>query len=506
MSDLLKQYVRTGSSEAFACILRAHSDAVYSQCLRQLRDPSLAEEVTQQVFVLLACKAGRIPARVILAGWLFNATRHQCAGVRRTEFRRHKHEKQAMMIRAQNQNQVGNDLHVEAEPLLNHAIADLGGKDRDAILLKFFQGSSMSEVATVLGVSENAAKQRVWRAVEKLRQWFAARGLVMPSPMVVSLLGTAVKPTPPHVALKIGMVPLAKPGVGLWAWLGSKTAASVALGAVTLTAAMMGVKAFAQQGSPPVNPPVIMADVATPATQPGLGNQATPLDGLRKLTAALHSGDKSAIDACLTDDGKDPQAANLVRAQLHGVGAWCHVREVARAAFKGQDITLERFKLDAFPALGGNLEAMFDKMLEKNAAPPQVKIDGEMAQIRVNVAKELFDYPGQNPMRFQERWSGATLFFQRINGEWKLDTGRSINAGITNFACGNAHADAIKVAVQFMNTSADATMNEAAQIQSGQIASIEVVNADIEEALEEAFNDQKITAMNMISLPVVGGN
>src|ERR1700691_1676479 len=101
MNDWLAEYARSGSSEAFGRIVRTFSDAVYSQSLRELRDPSMAEEVTQQVFVTLARKAGRISNRVVLAGWFFNATRLACAAVRRAEFRRRKHEKIAMFIRQQ---------------------------------------------------------------------------------------------------------------------------------------------------------------------------------------------------------------------------------------------------------------------------------------------------------------------------------------------------------------------------------------------------------------------
>src|ERR1700689_3781628 len=101
MNDSLEEYVRTGSPEAFRRIVRAHTDAVYSQSLRQWRDPSLAEEVTQQVFVTLASKAKRISRNSVLAGWLFNTTRHRCSDVRRAEFRRRKHEQRAMQTRTE---------------------------------------------------------------------------------------------------------------------------------------------------------------------------------------------------------------------------------------------------------------------------------------------------------------------------------------------------------------------------------------------------------------------
>ena len=79
MNDPLGEYVRTGSAEAFRCVVEAHVDAVHSQCLRQLRDPAAAEDVTQLVFISLAQKASRISPDVVLDGWLFTATRYCCA-------------------------------------------------------------------------------------------------------------------------------------------------------------------------------------------------------------------------------------------------------------------------------------------------------------------------------------------------------------------------------------------------------------------------------------------
>ena len=75
MSDLelLSQYVRTGSQEAFAQIVRLYVDMVYSAARRQLRDAHLAEDVTQKVFVLLARKAPSLKREVLLGGWLYNA-------------------------------------------------------------------------------------------------------------------------------------------------------------------------------------------------------------------------------------------------------------------------------------------------------------------------------------------------------------------------------------------------------------------------------------------------
>src|SRR4051812_15339515 len=101
VNDPFPEYVHTRSPEAFKQIVDEHVDAVFSQCVRQLRDRALAEDVTQTVFVILAQKAAGLSAGVVLGGWLFNTTRNCCAAALRAEARRRRREQKAARMRCE---------------------------------------------------------------------------------------------------------------------------------------------------------------------------------------------------------------------------------------------------------------------------------------------------------------------------------------------------------------------------------------------------------------------
>src|SRR5512136_1490458 len=93
---LLQEFAANRSEAAFGALVRQHMDLVFATAYRQLGNHSLAEEVSQNVFVMLARKAGSLGRHPTVAGWLHKATLFECRRVLRTELRRQRREQVAI--------------------------------------------------------------------------------------------------------------------------------------------------------------------------------------------------------------------------------------------------------------------------------------------------------------------------------------------------------------------------------------------------------------------------
>jgi RNA polymerase sigma factor (sigma-70 family) len=177
-ADLLRRHVREHSEAALAELVRRHVDLVYFAALRQLGgDTHAAQDVTQSVFTDLARKAVALAGRATVAGWLHTSTRFAAAKWRRAQAARQKYEQQAELMQDNFQPTSPAADWEQLRPMIDDAVHQLGERDREAVLLRFFAGHSYALIAATLGISEDAARMRVERALERLREVLQRRGV-----------------------------------------------------------------------------------------------------------------------------------------------------------------------------------------------------------------------------------------------------------------------------------------------------------------------------------------
>jgi RNA polymerase sigma factor (sigma-70 family) len=199
--DLLRDYQQTRSDDAFAELVRRHLNLVYSAALRQVRSPQLAEEVAQSTFTDLACNAHRLAPDTILTAWLYQVSQRTAIDVVRRESRRQLREQIATEMNRMNATDA-DWKHIE--PLLDEAMLALDDTDRAAVLLRYFENQSLREVGAALGTSDDAAQKRVSRALERLREFFAKRGVTVGATgIAVVISANAVQAAPTGLAVTI---------------------------------------------------------------------------------------------------------------------------------------------------------------------------------------------------------------------------------------------------------------------------------------------------------------
>lgn len=205
-AQLLRAYAEHGTEAAFAEIVARHTDLVYSAALRQVYSPDHACDVTQSVFTDLARKAREVSLKLSpnasLVGWLYRGTRFAACDLNRTEIRRTQRERQAMEQVHPTPDSAPDweQLH----PTLDEAMSELDEADRDALLLRYFKNHDLRTVGATLGISDDAAQKRVSRAVERLRELFAKRGVsVGAGGLAVVISANAVQAAPVGLTLTI---------------------------------------------------------------------------------------------------------------------------------------------------------------------------------------------------------------------------------------------------------------------------------------------------------------
>ncbi len=214
--ELLRCYAETRSDSAFAELVQRHLNLVYSAALRQVHgNAHLAQDVAQSVFTDLARKAGSLSRRAVLTGWLYTSVHFAAAKAVRSEQRRSTHEWEASTMRELLHDPEPEPDWDQLRPVLDAAMHELKDIDREALLLRYFENRQFAEVGAQLGLSENAARTRVDRALGKLRTVLTHRGIATAAAALSTVIAAnAVQVAPAGLAASLTTASLAGAATG----------------------------------------------------------------------------------------------------------------------------------------------------------------------------------------------------------------------------------------------------------------------------------------------------
>ena len=369
--ELLAEFVR-GSEAAFAALVRRHIDAVHSAALRQVRDPHTAADVTSAAFIVLARKAASLNRGIVIPAWLHRTTRYAALKAVRAQVRRQRYEQEA--ARMQNPSTTENLTAVweEVAPLLDDGLTQLPAKDHEAVVLRFFQRKTFPEIAALIGGTEEGARKRVDRAVEKLRGFFTRHGVAMPAAVLAATLAVhSVQASPLALAGSISALgagtaapPLVAQTLRALRWrLWKQIAAGLAFLMI-----VSGVLFFARPARPP--------------------DQArSPIRTFRLLTQAANDGDGARWSSFVNVSTAEERQARTLLAS--NVAAQAELRRAL----------IQRFGPAEYEASG------FPRLLDDT---PESQISAATERIAGNQA--VVHLP-----------RGSNLKFVLIDGSWKFD-------------------------------------------------------------------------------------
>jgi RNA polymerase sigma factor (sigma-70 family) len=248
--ELVREFARDNSQAAFTELVRRHINLVYSVALRCIGNDGDAQDVTQAVFIIFARKAASLHEKIALTGWLYETTRFTAARLLRTNARRHAREQEAYMQSTLNESDTAN-VWTQLAPHLETAMGKLSERDRALLVLRFYENKTAQEAAALLGIGKDTAHKRAARAIEKLRNIFAKRGVTLSGAAIAGAVSAnSIQAAPiglskiisaaaiaKGTATSASILTLTKGALKIMAWTKVKTAivSAVVVGMATLS-------------------------------------------------------------------------------------------------------------------------------------------------------------------------------------------------------------------------------------------------------------------------------
>jgi len=169
--------VRAGEKDAFRLLVERHSRDIFQLAYRIMGNEHDAEEVVQDTFLRCYRSLSSFESRSSFRTWIYRIATNRCYD----RLRQRKLEPQPFPDDLESGDSVidlvpsgnpGPERHLLSKEIgerLRRVVGQLSASERTAFVLRHFEGRSLEEIASVLDITVNSAKNTVYRAVQKLR-------------------------------------------------------------------------------------------------------------------------------------------------------------------------------------------------------------------------------------------------------------------------------------------------------------------------------------------------
>ncbi|HEU5081552.1 MAG TPA: sigma-70 family RNA polymerase sigma factor [Opitutaceae bacterium] len=232
-SDLLREFALNQNQACFAEVVQRHVGFVYGVCVRRLRDPGAAQDAAQAVFIALARKARTVADAPSLLGWLHRSAYYQTQHLMRSE--KNRIARESVAHRLGTTVAETRDSRDEMNLVIDDVLRELSEVDREAIMARFFAEQSYAAVGAKLRLTENAARMRVERAMQRMRSLLEQRGICSTAAAIAAALpgyATAQVPVGLMAAITRTSIAAAAGGGGMAAFIGFMSTGKIIAGAV----------------------------------------------------------------------------------------------------------------------------------------------------------------------------------------------------------------------------------------------------------------------------------
>ena len=177
--ELVQNIVAKNDTLLFGVLYDRYAKMVYNKCYGFARSQDEAEDLTQDVFLMLFVKLASFKGKSKFSTWLYSFTYNFCVNYVNRNKQRKMSDKSVPMddVDYKVADEVSDDRIYEMKAnKLEKALGMISAEDKSILLLKYQDGASIKELSELMELGESAIKMRLKRAKAKLLEIYNTLG------------------------------------------------------------------------------------------------------------------------------------------------------------------------------------------------------------------------------------------------------------------------------------------------------------------------------------------